>query len=108
MTLLNELLNEAAPTKLTKKELSKDGIKIGKTTKGGDITVHSAKHDINGNWSYQVSYPPLSRKKAVQHIDAVGGMNAVRDVQEFANDKHAKQVAKKLVKYINKFMIKDK
>jgi len=31
---------------------SKDGIVIGETLAGNEIRVHSAKHDVNGNWCY--------------------------------------------------------
>jgi len=86
---------------------SKEGIIIGKTKKGGDITVHGVRHDANGNWVYQVMYPPRSRKISVQHMAAAGHKTAIRDLNEFKNkDANAKAVAKEVVKYINKFMLK--
>ena len=86
---------------------SKAGIVIGKTKKGDEITVHGVKHDTNGNWVYQVMYAPRNRKTSVQHMAAAGHKTAVRDLNEFKNkDKSAMAVAKEVVKYINKFMLK--
>jgi len=86
---------------------SKAGIVIGRTKNGGDITVHGVKHDTNGNWVYKVMYPPRNRKISVQHMAAAGHKTAIRDLNEFKNkDANAKAVAKEVVKYINKFMLK--
>jgi len=86
---------------------SKEGVAIGKTKKGGEITVHGVRHDRNGNWVYQVMYAPRNRKTSVQHGDACGHKTAVRDLNDFKNkDKNASAVAKDVVKYINKFMLK--
>jgi len=86
---------------------SKDGIVIGQTLAGADITVHRGKHDINGNWTYQVFYAPRKRKISIQHAAACTRRLPISDLSEFVNlDYAAKEVAEDVVAYINTYVIK--
>lgn len=85
---------------------SKDGIFLGETSEGNAIRVHRAKHDVNGNWTYLVSYFPRNRKIAIQHGASCHRRLPV-NLDEFVEDTPtSKDIAEDVVSYINNYLIK--
>jgi len=85
---------------------SKDGIVIGETLAGNEIRVHSAKHDVNGNWCYQVMYLPRKRKISIQHGASCHRRLPINLDEFIENTPTSKDIAEDVVDYINQYVIR--
>jgi len=87
-------------------KISTSCIVIGETLAGDEIGVHRAKHDVNGNWTYLVSYFPRKRKISIQHAASCQRRLPI-SLDEFAQDTPtSKDIAEDVVDYINRYIIK--
>ena len=85
---------------------SKDGIVIGKTLAGFEIRVHRTKHDVNGNWTYLLSYFPRNRKIAIQHGASCHRRLPINLDEFVENTPTSKDIAEDVVDYINRYVIR--
>jgi hypothetical protein len=85
---------------LNESKVSKEGVSIGNR-----LLVFKVGRDTNGNWSYWVNSIRGSndgaRPKKIQHTDAMGKLDKITDVRDFAKNKKASaELAKYAMKHL--------